>query len=197
MEQDIEFLKKELAVFAKERSWEQFHHPKDLALCLSAEIAELMEHFVWESHENSTSLMKGPNGVEIEHEIGDVFTCILLLCKALKIDLRDITSERQPIPPASTPKHLISQLVVRTGRLAEHFLWISEEEHKIRPPSKELLASFSSVLSAFLSLVEMLQVNPIEASLKKLVVLREKYPAHLVKGSVDKYLARKKSLKNA
>jgi dCTP diphosphatase len=40
-------LTKELRAFARERDWDQFHSPKNLAMALSVEVAEVLEHFQW------------------------------------------------------------------------------------------------------------------------------------------------------
>ena len=42
-------LKEQIRNFVKERDWEQFHTPKDLAIGLSVEAAELLEHFRFQS----------------------------------------------------------------------------------------------------------------------------------------------------
>ena len=41
----LENLRRELAEFARERDWDQFHAPKNLVMALSVEVAELVEHF--------------------------------------------------------------------------------------------------------------------------------------------------------
>ena len=42
--------------FIEERDWEQFHSPKNLAMALSVEVAEIVEHFQWLTEEQSTNL---------------------------------------------------------------------------------------------------------------------------------------------
>ena len=46
-------LKERVLAFARERDWEQFHSPKNLSMALAAEAAELMEHFLWSTPEES------------------------------------------------------------------------------------------------------------------------------------------------
>ena len=53
---DLEALRQRLAAFAADRDWDQFHAPKNLAMALIAECAELVEHFQWLSEEQSTAL---------------------------------------------------------------------------------------------------------------------------------------------
>ena len=50
--------------FARERDWEQFHAPKNLSMALSAEAAELMEHFLWATPEQSRVSLVFNDGTE-------------------------------------------------------------------------------------------------------------------------------------
>ena len=52
-ETNIHEIKDKVLSFAKERDWEQFHSPKNLSMAISAEAAELMEHFLWQSSDQS------------------------------------------------------------------------------------------------------------------------------------------------
>jgi NTP pyrophosphatase (non-canonical NTP hydrolase) len=52
----LEDLRLALRRFAAERDWEQFHSPKNLAMALSVEAAELLEHFQWLSDAESSAL---------------------------------------------------------------------------------------------------------------------------------------------
>lgn len=57
--------------FVSERDWEQFHSPKNLAMALSVEVSEIVEHFQWLTQEQSRNLP--PEKVrEVAQEIGDV-----------------------------------------------------------------------------------------------------------------------------
>ena len=47
MESPLPALARRLREFAQERDWEQFHSPKNLAVAVSVEAAELLEHFQW------------------------------------------------------------------------------------------------------------------------------------------------------
>lgn len=53
-------LRKLMARFVRERDWEQFHSPKNLAMALSVEASELMEHFLWIDNETSRKVCAGP-----------------------------------------------------------------------------------------------------------------------------------------
>jgi hypothetical protein len=51
-------LRERVLAFVRERDWEQFHSPKNLSMALSAEAAELMEHFLWASPEESRTVAR-------------------------------------------------------------------------------------------------------------------------------------------
>ena len=53
VEINLQEIKDKVFAFAKERDWEQFHSPKNLSMAVSAEAAELMEHFLWQSSDQS------------------------------------------------------------------------------------------------------------------------------------------------
>ena len=52
---ELDNIKKALAQFSKDRDWEQFHSPKNLAMALSVEVAEIVEHFQWLSEEEANT----------------------------------------------------------------------------------------------------------------------------------------------
>ena len=47
----MEDLRSAISAFIQERDWEQFHSPKNLAMALSVEVAEIVEHFQWLTEE--------------------------------------------------------------------------------------------------------------------------------------------------
>lgn len=71
--------------FIQERDWEQFHSPKNLAMALSIEAAEIMEHFQWKTTDESRQLDEETFN-EVKDEIGDTFVYLLRLCDELGID---------------------------------------------------------------------------------------------------------------
>ncbi len=52
----LEDLRSAIRAFIRERDWEQFHSPKNLAMALSVEVAEIVEHFQWLTEEQSQNL---------------------------------------------------------------------------------------------------------------------------------------------
>ena len=76
---------RKLREFAKERDWEQFHSPKNLAMALSVEIAEIVEIFQWLTQEQSRNL--DPEKLEaVKEEIADVMIFLTNLSDKLGID---------------------------------------------------------------------------------------------------------------
>jgi NTP pyrophosphatase (non-canonical NTP hydrolase) len=83
---NIDDLAARLRSFARERDWEQFHAPKNLAMALAVEAAELMEHFQWLTERESAELTAGAKQRAAE-ELADVFIYTVRLADRLGIDL--------------------------------------------------------------------------------------------------------------
>ena len=62
-------LLKQLIEFRRERDWEQFHNPKDVAISLSIEASELLEWFQWKSAEQVQQRLASDKREELEDEI--------------------------------------------------------------------------------------------------------------------------------
>ena len=84
---DINQLTERIQNFIKERDWNQFHNPKDLALSLVLESAEVMEHFQWKNNEEMQSYIKS-NKNDIGEELADVLYWVLLMSHDLDIDIK-------------------------------------------------------------------------------------------------------------
>ncbi len=78
-------LRDAIRAFIEERSWEQFHSPKNLAMALSVEVAEVVEHFQWLTEEQSLNLPP-EKLAEVREEIGDVMIYLTELADKLGID---------------------------------------------------------------------------------------------------------------
>lgn len=102
----LERISRELRQFAEDRDWVQFHSPKNLAMALSAECGELLEHFMWLDGEESASLSsEQTNAVELE--LADVMIFVIRLADRLDVDLLDavrrkveINAQRYPVDKA-------------------------------------------------------------------------------------------------
>jgi len=82
---NIENITKKIISFRDARDWAQFHNPKDVAISLSLEAAELLEHFQWKNPAEIEKHIK-TNKSEISEELADVLYWVLLLSHDLKID---------------------------------------------------------------------------------------------------------------
>jgi dCTP diphosphatase len=81
----LDILRTQLAQFADERDWDQFHNPKNLAMALIAEAGELVEHFQWLSPQQAANL-PAETKAEVALEIADVLLFLLRLADKLEID---------------------------------------------------------------------------------------------------------------
>ena len=79
-------LRERLRQFAAERDWNQFHGPKNLAMSVAIEAAELMEHFQWLTPVQSVELSQASRQ-EVAHEMADVLLYLVRLADVLDIDL--------------------------------------------------------------------------------------------------------------
>lgn len=73
--------------FRDERDWRQFHKPKDLALSLTLEAAEVLEHFQWKDGEKLKAYLEKDGAREIGKELADVLVYAFFLAEDLGIDL--------------------------------------------------------------------------------------------------------------
>ena len=76
-----------LLKFRNERDWEQFHNPKDLALALSIESAELLELYLWKNANEA-------NPEKVKEELADVFSFAFLLAEKYGFDVKEIVLEK-------------------------------------------------------------------------------------------------------
>ncbi len=90
---NIKELTEKLVQFRKERDWEQFHKPKDLAISLALEAAEVLEHFQWKNEQEIQEYIV-KNKQEISEELADVFNWILLLSHDANIDILESAEKK-------------------------------------------------------------------------------------------------------
>jgi dCTP diphosphatase len=86
MASTIEALTAEIRAFRDARDWRQFHNPKELAVAITAEAGELLQHFVWQTHEQSDRRIEDRRA-EIASEIADVAILLFELADNSGIDL--------------------------------------------------------------------------------------------------------------
>ena len=84
----IESTLSSLLDFRREREWEQFHSPKNLATALNIEAGELLEQFLWRDNETVDEIASDVKRMDsIKEEVADVLIYLLFLSNDLEIDL--------------------------------------------------------------------------------------------------------------
>jgi dCTP diphosphatase len=86
MSDALKALQQRVAAFAAAREWEPFHSPKNLAMALSVEAAELVEEFQWLTEEQSRAL-DADRRERVRLELADVFIYLLRIADTLGVDL--------------------------------------------------------------------------------------------------------------
>ncbi len=90
-ETHLQEIKDRVLAFARERDWEQFHSPKNLSMAIAAEAAELMEHFLWQSPEDSLKDMEAEKlRAKVEEELADVFIFAIEFANITGMDIAAI-----------------------------------------------------------------------------------------------------------
>ena len=91
-------LKARIRQFVTERDWDQYHFPKDLAIGLSIEAAEVLEHFRFRSNEECAARLEDPEfRRRLGHELADVLYFVLLMCANLGLDATRMLEEKLAI----------------------------------------------------------------------------------------------------
>ena len=76
--------------FRDDRNWRQFHNPKDLALSISLEAAELLEVFQWSGADTVCEAKKD----KIKEELADVLNYCILMADVCELDMDEIVQEK-------------------------------------------------------------------------------------------------------
>lgn len=79
--------------FAAERDWERFHTPKNLAMALSVEVAELVEHYQW-LPSGADAELDDSKREGIRHEMADILLYLIQIADKSHIDLRAAVLEK-------------------------------------------------------------------------------------------------------
>jgi len=87
---DISTITKALVDFRNARNWEQFHNPKDLALALSIEAAELNELYLWKNYNQ----LENVEILRVKEELADVFAYAFMLAEKYGFDVKEIILEK-------------------------------------------------------------------------------------------------------
>jgi dCTP diphosphatase len=102
----VKDLRAAIEAFIEERDWEQFHSPKNLAMALSVEVAEIVEHFQWLTEEQSRNLTP-EKLADVREEIGDVVIYLTELSDKLGIDPVDAAKAKLAINRQKYPVDLV------------------------------------------------------------------------------------------
>lgn len=86
MTDSLDSLRGKIDQFVTERDWAQFHTPKNLAMAMIVEAAELVEQFQWDTPQESQQLTPEKREA-VSHELADTFVYLLRIAEVLKIDL--------------------------------------------------------------------------------------------------------------
>jgi NTP pyrophosphatase (non-canonical NTP hydrolase) len=92
--------------FAAERNWDQFHTPKNLAMALSVEVAELVEHFQW-LQTGADAELDDQKRAGIRHELADVLLYLVQLADKTNVDLFEAVQEKMRLNAEKYPAALV------------------------------------------------------------------------------------------
>jgi NTP pyrophosphatase (non-canonical NTP hydrolase) len=95
-------LRLRLRAFAAARDWDQFHSPKNLAMALIVEAAELVEHFQWLTEQESAALPP-EKAAAVADELADVLVYVVRIADKLDVDLGKAVSEKMARNEAKYP----------------------------------------------------------------------------------------------
>ncbi|MFX0204365.1 MAG: nucleotide pyrophosphohydrolase [Candidatus Hodarchaeota archaeon] len=105
---EIEALLKKVIEFRDERDWAQYHNPKDLAISISLEAAELLEIFQWKNPQEVQMLKSDVNASKmVKEELGDIMIYTLTLAHEFDLDPTEIILDKIQINDKKYPKEKV------------------------------------------------------------------------------------------
>lgn len=93
MTDSIDALRARVNAFVEERDWAQFHSPKNLAMAMIVEAAEVVEHFQWMTEADSRQLDEETRQ-KVGQELADTFVYLLRIAEVCGIDLIQATNAK-------------------------------------------------------------------------------------------------------
>ncbi len=109
--------------FSKERDWEQYHSPRNLAMALSVEASELLELFLWCSDDGPQPLNERRRG-KVAQEAADVMICLLNFCERAHVDLAPaVVAKLQD----AAKKYPVDRVKGKALKYDEYTQWSEEE----------------------------------------------------------------------
>jgi NTP pyrophosphatase (non-canonical NTP hydrolase) len=103
-EDSLKQLNQRLLQFARDRDWEKFHSPKNLAMALAGECGELLEHFQWLSEHQSQQLDPQKKR-DVALEMADILIYLIRLAERLDVDLIATAHEKIAVNEQRYPVH--------------------------------------------------------------------------------------------
>jgi len=103
-EESLGDLRKHIAAFRDERDWAQFHSPKNLAMAIAVEAAELLEIYLWRPDSEGHT---DEDRERTKEEIADVLILLLSLADRLDIDLAAAVGEKLARNARKYPSELV------------------------------------------------------------------------------------------
>lgn len=91
---DLKTIKEKLRKFSKERDWDQYHSPKNLAMAMSVEVSELLEIFQWSNDGGMEKIEDKETKKQIEEEIADIFNYLVKFVDLMDLDLEELSLEK-------------------------------------------------------------------------------------------------------
>jgi len=123
-------LRQKIDAFVNERDWGQFHSPKNLAMAMIVEAAELVEHFQWDTIQESYDL-SAEKREEVAHELADTFVYLLRLAEVMGIDLIKAANDKIALNAIKYP------VEKSKGSNAKYTAYAEERDKKLTPEYKK------------------------------------------------------------
>lgn len=91
----VQELKEQVSRFRDERDWLKYDRPKDLAISISVEAAELLEHFQWKTDEQVSEALRDETKLnEVTNEFADIIIFCLGLSDVLRVDVSEAVEKK-------------------------------------------------------------------------------------------------------
>jgi len=185
---DISELRRVQREFVRERDWEQFHTPKNIAMALGGEVGELAEAISRLKY-RSTNDAYDPSS-EVIDEVGDVTLYLLRLHDLLGIPVvtgADLTDESQRLPRPVMLINAVFKLMASVGRILESYQWVAGDECLSSKAHERAANRVVVATQDLVTVCSRLKVDPIAAATQKLEKNRQKYPVETSRGTSRKY----------
>ena len=178
-----------LRQFARDRDWDQFHTPKNLAMALAGEVGELAGAV---GPLFATSSQWDCVGPEVADEVGDVALYLLRLDDVIggepTVRLTPAEADRQRMAAPMELAHAMCGLMGSVGRVLENYQWLRvgspDDLHRANARAGDLLTAMTA---DFLCVCALLGIDPVTAGNGKLVKNTRNYPIEVSRGSSLKH----------